>query len=236
MNKLIVESKNDKIFIEALIRHLHIHAEVDTPICSIEDFECLNGLSQKKLSIKLEELLDEVAKKGLYKIGVVIDIDEFSTAERLNLVTNSLNQALKNKNIAPIEKGFEKINQFISVPIDETITVEIACFFTNLNGKGELETVLKAIKTQDSVYADCLLAWRDCLEKGGQSISQKDFDKFWLSNYIRFDTCSKKDKTQSERKCSLQNFDYIMENKSTIFNFDSEILTDLTSYLNLFSI
>ena len=208
---------------------------MDTPICSIDDFECLDGLSEKKLSIKLEELLDEVAKKGLYKIGVVIDIDEFSTIERLNLVTNSLNQALKNKDIAPIENGFEKINQFISVPIDETITVEIACFFTNLEGKGELETVLKAIKTQDSVYADCLEAWRDCLERGGQSISQKDFDKFWLSNYIRFDTCSNRDKTQSERKCSLQNFDYVMENKSAIFNFDSEILADLKSYLKLFS-
>ena len=92
MNKLIVESKNDKIFIEAFIRHLHIHAEVDTPICSI---------------------------------------DEFSPTERLNLVTNSLNKALKNKDITQIEKGFEKTNQFISVPIDETITVEIACFFTN---------------------------------------------------------------------------------------------------------
>lgn len=235
MNKLIVESKNDKIFIEAFIRHLQLEAEVDTPICSIDDFECLDGLSEKKLSIKLEELLDEVAKKGLYKIGVVIDIDKSSIIERLNLVSNSLNQALKNKEIAPIEKGFEKINQFVSVPIDESITVEIACFFTNLDGKGELETVLKAIKTQDSIYADCLEAWRDCLQKGGQSISRKDFDKFWLNNYIRFDTCSRKDKTQAERKCSLQNFDYVMENKSEIFNFKSEILTDLKSYLKLFS-
>ena len=38
MNKLIVESKNDKIFIEALIRHLHIDADVDTPIAVTDRF------------------------------------------------------------------------------------------------------------------------------------------------------------------------------------------------------
>ena len=68
MNKLIVESINDQYFIEALIQHLHINVEVDTPICKIDEFECLDGLDEKKLILKIEDLLDEVAKKGLEKI------------------------------------------------------------------------------------------------------------------------------------------------------------------------
>ena len=235
MNKLIVESKNDKAFIEALIQHLHVNAEVDTPMCNIDDFECLGGSDETKLRIKIEELLDEVGKRGLNKIGVLFDMDTFTTNQRLDSVLKSLNIALENKGIPQIEIGFESVNQFINIPIDETTNVEIACFFTNLDGKGELETVLKAIKTQDSFYADCLEKWRECLVQKGKAISEKEFDKFWLSNYIRFDTCSKNDKKQSERKCSLQNFDYVMMNKSHIFDLDSPILSDLKNFLLLFN-
>ncbi len=233
MNKLIVESKNDKAFIEALIQHLHVNVEVDTPICRIDDFECLGGLGE--LTTKIEDLLDEVPKKGIDKIGILLDIDNFTIRERLDFTLKSLNQALKNKGISQIETQFESVNQFIDVPIDEAITVNIACFFTNLEEKGELETVLKAIKTQDSTYADCLEKWRECLIQKGKAISEKEFDKFWLSNYIRFDTCSKNDKKQSERKCSLQNFDYVMMNKSHIFDLDSPILSDLKNFLLLFN-
>ena len=62
MNKLIVESKNDKAFIEALIRHINVVAEVDKPIF-IDDFEELNGLNSTKLTVKLNDVFSEVAKK-----------------------------------------------------------------------------------------------------------------------------------------------------------------------------
>ncbi|CAA6813620.1 MAG: Unknown protein [uncultured Aureispira sp.] len=39
--------------------------------------------------------------------------------------------------------------------------VEIACHFMNVDGQGELETVLRAIKTKESPHADCLNTWRD---------------------------------------------------------------------------
>lgn len=41
-NLLIVESKNDKLFLEALIEHLNLsYIQVDEyPICYIDEFEC----------------------------------------------------------------------------------------------------------------------------------------------------------------------------------------------------
>jgi len=48
-NILIVESENDQYFIESLKEYLKISdVEIDTPICSIDDYECLNGLSKAK--------------------------------------------------------------------------------------------------------------------------------------------------------------------------------------------
>ncbi len=56
-NVLIVESQNDQYFIESLKAYLNIdNVEIDTPICSIDDYECLNGLSKVKLESKLQEL------------------------------------------------------------------------------------------------------------------------------------------------------------------------------------
>ena len=44
----------------------------------------------------------------------------------------------------------------------------------------------------------------------------------------------KKDQKQAGRKCTMNNFDYIMENKSNIWNLDHPILEDLKTFLALF--
>ena len=46
VNKLVVESHNDKIFIEKLKSILNIdNLEISQPLCSIDEFICLDGLS-----------------------------------------------------------------------------------------------------------------------------------------------------------------------------------------------
>ena len=119
-----------------------------------------------------------------------------------------------------------KINEFIKIEsLDE---VEIGCYITNVDGNGELETVLKAIKSQDSTYADCLEAWKTCLTSKGKTITDKDFDKFWINNYLRFDTCSASEKSQAARKCN-----YESGMKKDIWDFENPILKDLKEFLNL---
>ncbi len=228
MNKLIVESKNDKAFIEALIRHINVVAEVDKPIF-IDDFEELNGLDSTKLTVKLNDVFSEVAKKPIEKIGILLDIDNVGVENRIQLVNDCLQDAR-----AISTASISATNELIRYEI-EGIEVEIACFFTNVGGVGELETVLKAIKNQDSTYADCLESWKDCVTQNGKSISNKDFDKFWVNNYVRFDTCSNRDKGQAGSKCSLQNFDFVLEKTPPIFNFNHEVLNELKVFLNLFS-
>lgn len=100
----------------------------------------------------------------------------------------------------------------------------------NVDGNGELETVLKAIKSKDSTYADCLDSWRDCLTQNGKIIRDKDFDKFWINNYFRFDTCSKEERKQIERKCNNE-----VAIKKDIWIFNHPVLKDLKEFLNLFN-
>ena len=115
-----------------------------------------------------------------------------------------------------------------------TDLVFFACYFTNIEESGDLETLLRHIAVEHSDYADCLESWKTCIESKGHTISAKDFDKFWVSNYIRFDTCSRPESTQAGKYCSFGAFEYIMRNKPHIFDLQSDHLTDLSDFLKLF--
>ncbi len=226
-NLLIVESKNDKFFLKALIEELNYDIEIDPPIF-IDDYECLEGLSEKRLVESFKSLLADIQKRQISKIGIVIDIDLHSTQERLQFINKCLRQ------VFTLNNEFSDISQFITVNIPGYDSIEIACYFTHVEGQGELETVLKLIKTKESTYADCLESWRNCLESNNKLIKDKDYDKFWISNYLRFDTCFGDDKKQAERKCSMKNFEYIMENKKDIWNFNHSVLDEIKEFLHLF--
>ena len=227
-NLLIVESKNDKIFIEAIIRDLNYDIEIDEPICKIDDDECLEGLSEKKLVNALNSLAADIQKKDIQKIGIVIDMDNFSREERLAFIDKCIKQVFQT------QASISKIGEFIEILTPNQEAIQLACYFTNVDNRGELETVLKTIKTEDSTFADCLEIWRECLNQQGKSISDKDYDKFWVNLYIRYDTCSRSERKQAERKCSMKNFEYVMENKKAIWDFSHPILAELKAFLNLF--
>lgn len=231
-NLLIVESKNDKIFIEALVKYLNINKiQLDKPICFEEDdYKCLQGLDQAKLTSTFDEIKATIRKKAIPKVGIIIDQDSDTKTERLNWLNDCL------KKVYPEAEDIRETSQLYRLTTIEDQITEFACYFTNVEGQGELETVLKKIKSQDSTYADCLEDWRNCLNKQEKSIKDKDFDKFWISNYLRFDTCSTEDKKQAGRKCSMNGFDYVMKNKRHIWNFEHEVLNELKEFLQLFAV
>ncbi|ACK64787.1 hypothetical protein PCC8801_0702 [Rippkaea orientalis PCC 8801] len=231
-NILIVESKNDKIFLEALIKHFNYKIEVDRPIF-INDYECLGSDNKTKLTKTLKKLkIDALQKdKEIEKIGLILDIDNSSVSERLEIVNQCLKEAFDYLEIPTLEKTAEMIK--ISIP-DDDLEIDFACYFMNIDGQGELETVLKTIKTKDSTHANCLEDWKKCIINQGYAITDKDFDKFWISIYLRYDTCSNSEKRQAGKKCSMSGLDYIMENKSDIWDFNHPILDDLKTFLNLF--
>jgi hypothetical protein len=63
--------------------------EIDTPICSIDDYECLNGLSKSKLEGKLRELQTDIEKRGIEKIGLILDADKEGVDKRIELINDA---------------------------------------------------------------------------------------------------------------------------------------------------
>ena len=217
-NLLIVESKNDELFINRLLQELNLSTliEVGTPICHIDEYECLDGLSEKKLMRKLNDVVVEIEKRGIKKIGILVDADEEGVEEKINFINNSI------KNIDNTV-SFKNVNQWID---SRDLDVKISCHILNIDGTGELETLLRKIKSDDSSFADCLLSWRQCLSDHNHTITDKEFDKFWVAIYQRYDACTKREKRQAGRKC---NFEASLQ--KDIWDFSSYQLDSLKEFL-----
>lgn len=178
--------KTINFFIEALIKYLNLQADIE--IKSICEFKCLDGITN--LRNKLND-----SKIDKYEIvGIILDANSEGIDKRIEFINDSLKSICSDVQL-------NKINKFKE---SKEIGVKFICYIMNVNGKGELETVLRKIKKKDSIYADCLSSWRDCVNKSldnnnKENIKDKDFDKFWVNNYIRFDTCSKKEQKQAEK-------------------------------------
>ncbi|MCF7971346.1 MAG: hypothetical protein K9L22_09315 [Methylococcaceae bacterium] len=203
-NLLIVESENDQYFIEALVARINVHIKIDSPVCLIDEYECLGGIS--KLENKLNALKSQVLKEGIDKIGIIFDADE-----------------------AGVEQRTQQIQEKIDLVFGESPELKFSIFILNKDGQGELETLLKAIKSQASPMADCLEAWQACFATKNKALKQKDFDKFWIQVYQRYDCCTNQEQKQAGRKCSNE---VSLKNKS-IYDYDQDIpeLNELKDFL-----
>ena len=245
MNILIVESENDEYFIQALVNKISINNKV----CSIDDFKH-SSLSEESLKTQIANALRDVNRgEGVSKIGIILDIDDSNKAERLELINKCLSKAFEDCGYRLTEE-LTDIKQFKVIPIDEEQDIQISCYFTNVDGQGELETVLKEIKTQDSTFADCLEdGWKNCLSKKNKiivgrgekgDISNKEILKLWVEFYKRFDTL-KKGERREESTCwkgimlgETKKNKKVTARGEAIFNLESPILTDLISFLQMF--
>ena len=211
---------------QAMVEKLNCDIQVEKPIY-IDDYERLEGLSETKLITTLNDLKADLQKRDIEKIGIIIDIDNSSEQERLELVNKCIKEVF-------VSETLSSTKQFIDICGDNGTKAQLACYFTNFEGKGELETLLKAIKARESPHADCLDSWKTCIESQGQQINQKGFDKFWVSIYLRYDTCSDNEQQQAGRKCSMSGFDYVMKHKEDIWDWDHPALDDLKEFFTLF--
>ena len=222
---LIVESKNDKYFFQSVIKHLNYDIEIESPIFADEDYRPMGGLDPTKLTQALKSIKAEIQKEDIERIGIIIDIDRDSEIDRIKFINDCIAKAF------PDAVLIGRINQFIDLNFED-YHIQLACHFTNVDGQGELETVLKAIKSQDSTHADCLDRWRECLTSNDKKITDKSFDKLWIANYIRYDTSTKDEKKDAANKLTLN---YALENKPSIWNLDHPILVELKVFFKLFN-
>lgn len=151
-NIILVEGKDDKSFIEYLIQGVEVKPfSVDV----------LGGLSRDALTKRLDSLKTGFLKNPFEKLGIIIDQDSFTIQERLAFV----NECLEGNFNVQLSNN----QTFANLEIDG-ISFQIACYFVNVDGTGELESLLTRIKTQSSPYADCLQQWQNCLT---EKVSQK---------------------------------------------------------------
>lgn len=210
---IIVESENDKYFIEAFIDKLKLeNIEIGKPICHIYEFDCLGGYNNLKARL-------EALKLDKYnKIGIILDADEVGVKERVDFVNECL------KSICD-DVYLEAIN---TLQRSEALDLEIACYIMNVDGKGELETVMKRVTSEDTTYADCLESWRNCLIQNKKDVKDKTFDKFWIDIYQRYDNC-KENQSNANENCKGEK-----SIKKDIWNFEHPLLNDLKKFLLLF--
>ena len=96
---LIVESINDKYFVESTKNYLNnIDLEIDTPVCSIDDYECLEGLSFRKLENKLNELIIRIEKQGYNPIVDTVTLQQATSILITNLKQFNWLPLLLNRN------------------------------------------------------------------------------------------------------------------------------------------
>jgi len=210
-NLVLVEGDDDKEFIEALIQHYNI-----------SNITCNQFGGIPKLSDELEDLTKKsIIQNQVKKIGIIIDLDEDSVAHRLDSIINKAIQK-----VFATKLSISQMNHWVTVPVDSEVSVEVSCYFMNVGGRGELETVLRAIKKNNSVRADCLEKWRECVEATEMKLTNNEFDELWVNTYQRFDYCTKKDRKEAKKNCSLT-----PSLKKGIYDFDSPVLQELKQFL-----
>ena len=164
--------------------------------------------------------------------SIILDIDNETQDRRFLAINNAIKKAFIKEYSSFTE--ITEISRFFPLQFGADL-IHFACYFTNVEESGDLETLLRSIAVEESDFADCLESWKTCIELKGHSISDKEFDKYWVSNYLRFDTCSREQSTQAGKYCSLAAFDYVMKNKPQIFDLRSDYLSDLSAFLRLFT-
>jgi hypothetical protein len=146
------------------------------------------------------------------------------------------------------------VNKLESFLVDEYVTIKIACHFVGVDGKGELEDVLRGMKKLDSHHADCLDSWNCCLNnKGLDKKTDKEINKLWVHYYLKYDAfISYSNSTKPEDKyCKVENIFLNLKDitdkekgkvfeeniSSELFDFEKEGFTELQQlkdFLKLF--
>ncbi len=173
--------------------------EVNNLLIVESENECLGGIG--KLEEKLKLIFLDLKKRPFEKIGIIFDADKVGIDIRKKQIQEKINLI------------FGDNSEIFSI------------YIMNIKGEGELETVLKEIKSKDSTIADCLESWQECLPTE-KKLKQKDFDKFWIQIYQRYDCCTKTEQKRAGEKCNNQK-----SFSKEIYNFENPILEDLKVFL-----
>ena len=229
---LIVESKNDKFAFEAILRRMGIAGQVIVDAADLFDWreQPAEGNLEKPTELvnTFSSTLGEISN-GKYKtVGIIWDLDEFTPEQRQAQINLALQKAIEkhnsldSSNVASIS-GQASASAFASIKVGKA-EAQFACFFVGLNGRGEMEDILKSVAKNPAPLADCVNA---CLPKclselETSSFREKDLVKLWVENYVRYDVLPKK-----ERNDKFTSKEKVMLASPRFFDFDRSDVPDL---------
>lgn len=200
-NVVIVEGKTDKEFISQL---------VDSAQVLTFQIETLGG--QERFAESLETIARRVIKQEIDKVGIVIDLDDFTVATRLQWVNRYLLEVFHCEITA--------VDTVINVQY-ENVGFQPACHFIQPN----LDVLLRAIAAKPSPRADCLYA---CLANQ-ENAKQKEREKAWPLYYMRWDICD-----FAERENGAKNVTFTHTHTKGAWNIEAPVLGELKEFLSLF--
>ncbi len=224
VNRIIVEGKNDKGFIEAYKQYLsrkNINLQFDLSALA-------NGLSVASIIDELKTIKNDLENEHSLniKIGFILDIDDTNIQGYVNRFTILNNAILSVFGINP------NLSNVLTSAICEYEDLKIEFSYLlmqNSKGNGELIDVLKEIKFNDSLIADCV---NNCFQQKDDYTAKEILDD-WLHIFLKWDSCN-----YNERRAS-KNFgldkNETIQKLLTIFNFENPVLEELRLFLSTFS-
>lgn len=204
------------------------------------------GLSEKALSAKLQIIRQKLSRlyPKLEKVGFLLDMDTLQSNGGLQKRLQNVNNALQDAwNVAANILAMNVLYDITCKTQEgENIPLQLACYFANIDGEGELETLLFHIANKENAhYANCLQAWKECyIQKGidkSYEIKDKEFQKFWIEIYKRFDTLPRNQRNETNtnfRNIMLGSEDRKVVNRNHIFDLNSAYLAEVKTFLRLF--
>lgn len=236
---IIVEDDSDKYTFEAIIRHIHLQNNLSVATTPNIDWKLIadeNNPQKPTALIKaLNSLRNDISNEKYDKIGIIKDMDTNSKEDRLLLVNNALREAYPDEAQELVDVNSPVSFNFQQNSTGNNLAIKFACYFVHLNNRGEIEDILKAIKTEPSPIADCIDSHLpECLEvNNDDELREKDLVKLWFNHYQRYDTLPKE-----KRKSPYTTTQYIMENRVHLFDFDKDIveLNELKTFLSMMSL
>jgi hypothetical protein len=245
MNILIVESHNDQYFVQALANNISGNNDV----WHIDEFKHSNLEEQKLKTV----LADALTTREVTKIGIMLDIDNSNKSSRIDLINCCLEKSIADCDFIKLDTKIGDTGKLVNIKLSDEKEIQIACYFTNIDKKGELEDVLKKIASQKADFADCLFeGWKECFEQKGKKvvkigeaggdITDKQLVKLWVDFYKRLDTLPKKkrneDTTDWKNIClgyKDSKNELIAPRIGDIFNLNHPVLEEMKEFLRLFA-
>ncbi|WP_168383649.1 DUF3226 domain-containing protein [Acinetobacter indicus] len=231
IHKIIVESFNDKAIFSHILENFCKSDTQIEPITNDLDWIDLDGLESTKLTNKLKDIKTDIIKaESIPKVGIIIDLDNSTIEERIEFLNSICSQAFE------LTVDIEKAGEFKTYTLPEyDLDFELAYCFSGLNGKGELEHLLKTIAdTSKSHHANCLeQGWKSCLKSKGIEVKEKDLRKLWMDFYKRMDCLTPRERKKAKENVRWDNFLTLHPDK---FDFSKDIkeLNEIRSFLRQF--